>query len=153
MVDQEIIRQRIKDRSEIDPETGCWEWLGYRSPGGYGMIQVRRLTHSPVGAHRMSAYALKYILHTCDNPPCVNPDHLFLGTPKDNVHDMIKKGRATNVATQNFGRIAKVTEDQVREIRKRRKSGESAKNLCCSYGLSRSNINRIINRDIWKHVV
>lgn len=79
-------------------ETGCWEWQGTRNEHGYGGVSVNgrwrkahqvswELTHGPI-PHGME------LLHSCDNPPCVNPDHLSLGTHRDNMHDMSVKGRA-----------------------------------------------------------
>lgn len=77
---------------------GCWLWQGSVSPNGYGRLTV---DGEVVGAHRF-AFELTsgaavpdgfYVCHRCDNPTCVRPDHLFLGTPKDNVDDMIAKGR------------------------------------------------------------
>ncbi len=80
-----------------DTEKGCWEWLGVRNPNGYGSFSFRK---SPFIAHRM-AYLLEhgklpeklFVCHQCDNPGCVNPAHLFIGTASDNVQDMLAKGR------------------------------------------------------------
>ena len=75
---------------------GCWEWLASKNPDGYG--RVRRFGRME-SAHRI-AYELyvgaiedKQVLHTCDNPSCVNPKHLFLGTHKENMEDKVRKGR------------------------------------------------------------
>ncbi len=77
--------------------SSCWLWTAYKLPGGYGMASHNR---QHILAHRVS-YELTHgiipdrlwVLHRCDNPSCVNPDHLFLGTAKDNTHDAIRKGR------------------------------------------------------------
>ena len=81
---------------------GCWEWQGARDPHGYGRFQV--VTGTTQKANRF-AYELTngpvptglYVLHHCDNPPCVNPAHLYAGTQRDNVRDMVARGR------QRFG--------------------------------------------------
>lgn len=80
---------------------GCWEWKGYRNENGYGQVRLKGLDERYV--HRIF-YKLKnkilpkdlFVCHHCDNPPCVNPDHLFLGTQKDNMQDCSKKNRFNN---------------------------------------------------------
>lgn len=90
------LQQRILRRIEISPN-GCWEWTGYRLPSGYGKMSYKGQRAKFV--HRMSYLAFhespadKDVCHHCDNPPCVNPKHLFLGTAKDNAIDMMKKKR------------------------------------------------------------
>jgi hypothetical protein len=75
------------------PVSQCWEWQGHRDKHGYGYFHgiVTRIMW--VHAHGSIDPGLK-VCHSCDNPPCVNPAHLFLGTQKDNIHDMCRKGRA-----------------------------------------------------------
>jgi hypothetical protein len=81
----------------IKVEDGCWEWQGYRHPNGYGRVSWLGKVQ---WAHRV-VWQLCFgdipddlwVLHHCDNPPCCNPEHLFLGTPKDNTQDSIRKGR------------------------------------------------------------
>ena len=98
-----------------------------------------------------------FVCHRCDNPPCVRPEHLFLGTARDNTQDAIAKGRFVfNLRPETTrgeanGR-AKITEDQVREIRKRRESGVGTGSLAKEYGLSRSFVQKIVRRERWSHV-
>jgi hypothetical protein len=88
---------RLKQKIEIKLN-GCWEWKGYRGPKGYGEIQIN---HEKVRTHRLSFLIYKgeipegqIIMHLCDNPPCLNPDHLKLGTIRENNLDSYKKGRS-----------------------------------------------------------
>jgi len=98
--------ERFWSKVDKDTSSGCWLWTAGKTPLGYGIFQVK--TEKCMGwghwksvrAHRF-AWELTYglipegmnVLHKCDNPPCVRPTHLFLGTQKDNVRDMIHKGR------------------------------------------------------------
>jgi hypothetical protein len=90
--------------------TECWEWIGKRDKYGYGFLRIGKIRSFQ--AHRIS-YLMFYkiqpgnlfVCHSCDNPPCVNPSHLWLGTAKDNSRDMVSKGRG------RFQKNKKVTED------------------------------------------
>ena len=93
-------------RCDPDPNSGCWLWTGCRKPSGYGNAYLRmgkrRARHTP--AHRLSYETFcgpippgMHVAHKCDVPPCINPDHLFLATPKENVQDCIRKGRFRTV--------------------------------------------------------
>ena len=102
-----VIPRRDRNLGEIIKEigwtitkNGCWEWNGKKNWNGYGMIDIKRLGIVRQRAHRIVFEYLtgqkigdKVLCHTCDNPPCVNPKHLFMGTMADNVNDMCKKGR------------------------------------------------------------
>jgi hypothetical protein len=94
------------------------------------------------------------VCHRCDNPPCVNPDHLFLGDHKINADDMISKGRGGNrpapKGADNWS--AKVDENDVRTIRLRRQRGERQVDLMREYGLSKAAIAALTTRRTWKHV-
>lgn len=128
-------------------DAGCWEWQGAMSDTGYGSVNIGGYSQ---GAHR---YAYKMfrgsipdglrVCHTCDNRKCVNPDHLFLGTAKDNSIDMVRKGR--NVAHE------KLTAEQVATIRAAFATGSVTKTeLGRRFGVSRSAIGHIIRGTTWK---
>lgn len=140
---------------------GCWEWLGSKTSGGYGQLMVKGENgFRPVRAHRFS-YQLHYgkipkgegfhgtcILHHCDNPPCVNPKHLFPGTNRENIDDMKKKGRTADRRGEKSGR-AKLTWNDVRMIREiGRNNTQSA--ITKIFKVDRSIISEIINNKIWK---
>jgi hypothetical protein len=94
---EEEVQTKFLDRIE-KTESGCWLWLGSKSCEGYGQVTIQGET---IGTHRFSYLYFKgedsgdlLICHECDNPPCVNPKHLWLGTNSDNMQDMLAKGRA-----------------------------------------------------------
>jgi hypothetical protein len=148
--------QRFRHFAKKGSADECWWWIGKKSKG-YGILNVdgkRTL------AHRYS-YTLNIglipdgmlVCHRCDNPLCVNPSHLFLGTNQDNHADMIAKGRAKGaIVPGEKHSTAKLTEAQVREIRLRRDSGESVKSLSVSFGVSVSQIRHICSRKNWKTI-
>jgi len=134
----------------------CWLWLGKAKVRGYGRIsfQGRRWL-----THRLS-YTLTYgpipdgldALHTCDNRPCVNPHHLFLGTDIDNAHDCVAKGRRPSAVGSSNAR-AILDEDKVREARALfRPYYMTARKLAETYGVSTGTMKKAINGSRWTHV-
>lgn len=134
------IIERFMSHVMPEPNTGCWLWISYGNPKGYGHFYVNNKTHR---AHRFS-YSLFVgnipdgiqVLHKCDTPSCVNPDHLFLGTNHKNMIDKVLKGRHPS----------KLTQSQVDEIRTLSGTNTS---IAKKYGVDRTLITRIKDGTIW----
>jgi hypothetical protein len=142
----------------------CWLWTGAKHPGGYGqfplypigpdMVPTGRPTNTR--ASRVSWILHKgpipegmWVLHKCDTPSCVNPEHLFLGTAATNTADCVSKKRNAVGITNGH---SKLTEQQVRDIRLKAKNGSSQSSLCREYSLSPGAICMIISRKRWSHI-
>jgi hypothetical protein len=136
---------------------GCWEWSGAVSDTGYGKACIGH--QKTMNAHRL-AYVLThgpvpdgmYVCHKCDNRRCVNPEHLFVGTPTENNRDAIQKGRVRyrgQSGEQNPS--AKLTRNEVEEIRRQIACGTASKaQLAAQYGVSADHISAIARRRCWK---
>lgn len=109
----------------LEDESGCWEWQGSRTIQGYGRLRMPEKRGGVIKAHRRAWELAKgpipdgmYVLHHCDNRPCVRPDHLFLGTLTDNMQDMAAKGRAAGFQRRGAAHpLAKLTVEDVSAIR------------------------------------
>ena len=151
---------RFWSKVDIRSKSECWEWMAFCKPNGYGQFQLKR--NKPVYAHRFvwliihGVWPDKNILHECDNPPCVNPNHLFEGTQLDNIHDCIKKGRFVNKNNTGIKNPnVKLTEKDIRQIRREyvaKDKNFGAKPLAKKYGVKPAAISKIITRRNWKHV-
>lgn len=149
------VKLRFARFSPNRPENDCWEWTGWCHPRGYGKLSVEGRTEA---AHRVS-WAIHFgedpgklhVLHKCDNPSCVNPAHLFLGTDLDNNQDMIAKGRNIIIRGERHGR-SPFTDADVRIIRERWTSGASFSSLAREFGVSRVAIRNICLKRSWSHV-
>jgi hypothetical protein len=153
------LKQRIlsfwsKVVSTDDPNA-CWIWRGFKDKDGYGKHRIREHGSTPEPAHRISWFLTNgnipnnlLVCHTCDNPACVNPSHLFLGTQLDNRRDCANKGRA---ASGENNAASKLTIAQVYDIRERyAQGGVSHRQLAQEYNVRHSTIGAIIRRKLWK---
>ncbi len=124
---------------------GCWPWTSSVNCNGYGKISVSRSTWTL--AHRVS-WELHhgaipdgmFVCHHCDNPLCVNPDHLFLGSHEDNMRDMVEKGRSLSGERHN---MAKLTNEQVTDIRSLAGAMPQAA-IGARFGVSQGHISRLL---------
>lgn len=136
---------------------GCWEWTAYRNANGYGMAFIKSKMHR---AHRVAFAMLREdpgalcVLHRCDNPACVRPDHLFLGTRTDNMADMDAKGRRRNGDMRGEGNgQSKLTAAAVVEIRARYAAGGvTHADLAAEFGVKKAAVCHVISRRNWSHV-
>lgn len=153
--------ERFHESIDHSDQFGCHLWKGAKSDKGYGHLSIN---DKMVKAHRF-AWELANgpipvglsVCHHCDNPPCVNPKHLFLGTHADNMQDMRSKGRCrpgtpgTNTARR--GIRVKLTEENVREIRARHASGSISRNkLAIEFEVTPRIIGLVVKRLSWKSV-
>ncbi len=137
----------------IDTTGDCWLWLGHPGATGYGKIDgvsahrfSYELVHGPIP--KLDTYHGWCVCHHCDNPRCINPDHLFLGTPKDNSRDCVRKGRHRVMRGESHCN-AKVTADKVRAIRV---DTRCYAEIAAEVGLSISTVQKIRSRTSWRSV-
>lgn len=147
------MNEKERFMSKVDTSGECWIWTGYRDKKmGYGMFWMNgtmRLSHRV--AYEMFNAPIEgglHVCHSCDNPACVNPSHLWLGTNADNVADKIAKRRDRNLRGQEHP-MAKLNEDIVRWIRQSDLSGRA---LAKELGVDRTTIQYIRQRKLWRHV-
>lgn len=159
--------------NKTDDQDGCWEWTASRSKEGYGWFyKDGKMTHASRACieiiYKIIIPSNIFVCHTCDNPPCVNPHHLFVGTRTDNVRDMVKKGRLRttfSIPKMNPGHLhpelrqgerngsSKLTEEHVREIRLLHYEGIKTLQLAKTYNVSSCLIRNVVYRRTWKHVL
>jgi len=163
----EKIRQLIMDNSVPEPNSGCWLWTGTLSGGdelrGYGVFDFMKKSYK---AHRASYEVFNgtipeglLIRHDCDQRTCVNPQHLSVGTKKDNADDMVRRGRWMGVR-KDFNNVsgensynAKFNESQVREIRSLRDSGMKGVDVAKMFNTTPVQVCKLYKRTRWKHLV
>jgi len=153
----------IWDHIEIKDLSSCWIRTKGKANYGYGIINTPERKQFRV--HRLVWLSVfggipegLFVLHKCDNPPCCNPYHLFLGTQADNIRDMIEKGRrgktgykpGSQIGEKNYR--SKLTEEDVREIRFYLGSGISHESISIMFDVSRGLITQINTGKIWNHI-
>jgi hypothetical protein len=143
-------------------ESGCWMWKGATGPKGYGRFNEYPVN---VSAHRFSWSLVNgpipagmFVCHRCDNPGCVNPDHLFLGTPKDNTQDMLSKQRQSR--GENHGdkirasekRYHKLTAEEVASIKHLLVLKQNVRFIAAAYDVTPRTVVMIRDGITWRHV-
>lgn len=155
--------------AKVDRTDDCWLWRGFCLPKGYGTITIRTKNHY---AHRMAYEIVKgtippglLVCHTCDTPSCVNPEHLFLGTHRDNFADMISKGRSATGEKHGLAKhperrprgtthgMAKLRDSDIHAIRTAHTTGITLTTIAAQYGVCIQTISNIVHRKKWRHVV
>lgn len=148
-------------RAMVSVTQSCWIWEGSRTRRGYGQFG---LNGKCVSAHRF-AWIINYgaipnglgVLHRCDVPPCVNPEHLFVGTQADNMRDMRAKGRQRSGTTGLFARHVgikrgpnhyrtKLTAEDISVIKRRYSNGELQREIATDFGVQQSTISIVLRR-------
>lgn len=155
----EHLARRLANGVVINAATGCWEWQRTRNNAGYGTLTIAGRARY---AHRL-AFELaggeigvgEVVLHSCDNPACLNPEHLRAGTQSDNMKDCSRKGRARIPSPRMIGEsngAARLTTLDVRAIRNRLASGHSQELIASAFRVSQSTISAIARGRAWSEV-
>lgn len=144
------IPMAVRFWEKVKKTNRCWLWTGKLDQDGYGRIwsgdYQQKMLRAPRASwmlHRGLIPDGLHVLHRCDNPQCVNPAHLFLGTIKDNNIDMTRKGR--NIF-QHRNPVKKLTDQQIRSIRSQRSKGKLLRELSKAFGVTEGTISRIVHR-------
>lgn len=153
------ISKEVREKSE-ENQNGCWVWMGSKNKQGYGSMRIGRET---ILAHRASwemhngpipegyGYHGTVVMHKCDNPSCINPNHLMIGTQSDNMKDMSKKGR--NVKGKDARQISVLNNQQVSEIKSMlQNTNTSIRSIAKIYNVSHNTIWLIKQGRLWRYV-
>lgn len=157
------MQERLAEKYTVEPNTGCWLWTAMLNHAGYGILGVSVANKTtPKLAHRLSYETHvgpipegMYVCHRCDQPSCVNPAHLFVGTQQANMADMLAEGRSSAGKSfagrrgENHG-MAKLDWGKVDEIRaKYAAGGVSQRDLGAEYGVAHRTIGLIVRGSLW----
>ncbi len=146
------LQERLYAKLAVKGEDDCWEWNGWRHPQGHGQIG---LNGTLIYTHRAAwqiAYGPipegMYVCHKCDNPPCCNPKHLFLGTAKDNVQDMLTKRRHSH----GDRHASKLSTERVVAIKALLAEGKTQQSVADEFNISRSMVGFIGRGQRWRYL-
>lgn len=132
----------------------CWPWKGSRRRNGYGRLERDgrgvAATHVALELDGRPLGPGQYALHRCDNPPCVNPAHLYAGDSKDNALDMLARGRQRRGADNPNSRL---TAERVREIRALFTAGVTVRQLACRFDIAESTVRQVVTGKTWTQVL
>ena len=165
-------RKRFWKKVDVKGRNDCWTWNACRNDSGYGCIT---LNGKSIPSHRVSAFIhgifttieKPFICHKCDNPPCCNPSHLFIGSQRDNTFDMLIKGRGNKACGDRNGlrlhvesrrngeknHRAKLNVSEAIKIIQRHKNGESKRGLAMKYNVSRATVRALISGKTWSAAI
>lgn len=149
----------------VTGKDSCWGWRACIDDSGYGKLGNDRAHRVSFRIHRGPIPRGKFVLHTCDNPRCTNPRHLYAGTKKNNAQDRERRGRGNHARGDRNGACthretrmgarngrAKLTEPRVRQLLRFFKQGTRKAELARLFGLSKTSVGRIVSGKLWPHV-
>ncbi|MGH9571494.1 MAG: HNH endonuclease [Candidatus Angelobacter sp.] len=147
------LKERFEAKISPEPTSGCWLWTGYVNYGGYGKISMpgKRVK----SAHRVSWEIRhgaipegKMVCHHCDVRKCVNPDHLFLGTVRENADDMKRKGRSLSGERNRCARLTREQADEIKSLLA--KGGLRQREIAARFGISIATVSLIKRGKVWR---
>jgi len=156
-----LFLKRIFDKIDFGEIDKCWNWTGTIGKDNYGQVRLSRIHHGKRSSSCASRFIYKvcynepdikpqqFVCHTCDNPTCCNPNHLFLGSPQDNVDDMVTKKRHS-YGEKNH--MAKITTEMVWEVKKMLLDGHRMFEIANQLGLTYKTVQHIKWENCWKHL-
>jgi hypothetical protein len=162
-VTAEDLAARFWPKVQTSEVEDCWPWSGATNQDGYGVFHIGKRALTPVGnraagAHRMAWWLThgdpgeKWVLHRCDNPPCCNPAHLYLGDHEQNIRDMVQRGRLVTIRGEKHAN-AKLNDERVRITRRWSEMGKSLYPLAKRWGVTPTILYRVARGEAWLHVV
>jgi hypothetical protein len=148
-IEQKLLRYAVS-------ENGCWNWVATKDRDGYGLLTHHR--GKQIRAHRASYefHVAKIpvgllVCHSCDNPSCINPNHLFVGTSKENTRDMLDKNRRPVLRGERHPN-AKLTNDQVTQIKQLRSENRLLKDIANQFNISFQTVSSITKGTTWNSI-